>query len=118
MFCSGCGTRTAAGAAYCTGCGRSLGTVGPNATPLDRGALGLPKENLVSVFRSPVSEDDAARKRTWAFSTGVVAIGVGVVNLFLGAAERGPNWAIGIVGLIAGIALIGQGILLSGFRQR
>jgi hypothetical protein len=117
MFCSSCGTQANEGASFCASCGRPIAA--PTATVSDptHQAGSLPKENIVSVFRSPTSALHAAKKRTWAFSSGLVFIGIGFVNLLVGSADKGFNWAIGIIGLIVGISLIGQGVLLLGYQE-
>lgn len=115
MFCSSCGSKSTEGAGFCASCGRAL-----DASPssLNAAVGSLPKENIVSVFRAPTSAAHAAKKRAWAFSSGAVFIGIGLVNLVIGSSDKGFNWVIGILALIAGIALVGQALLLMGYGDR
>lgn len=71
----------------------------------------MPRESLFSIFRTPVSEVQAAQKRAWAFSSGALFLGIGVLNLMLG------NVVIGMILLLGGVILLGQGLLLLGYRQ-
>lgn len=75
----------------------------------------MPRENIISVFRSPASAAHAAKKRAWAFSSGFIFLGIGLVNLLIGGDVNGM---IGVFCLIFGVGLVGQGLLLLGYSDK
>ena len=117
-FCGSCGTKVSNNASkFCSSCGDPLTSpaerqVSPPPSP------GLPKENIVSVFRKPTSDAHAAKKRAWAFSSGAVFAGLGVINLLVAAMFDLPtNAFIGVVALLVAVCVLGQGLLLLGYTE-